>query len=84
MSKKKKEKIKYYDDNSTIADMSNVGKRRRIPTTSEQKGGKPPSSFKDKWTTYWETVKMMVLPMLTVLAALSVIFLILFLLAGNK
>ena len=59
MSKKKKEKIKYYDDNSTIADMSNVGRKRRIPTTSEQKGGKPPSSFKDKWTTYWETVKMM-------------------------
>ena len=81
--KKKKEKIVYYDDNSTISDMSNVGRKRRIPTTAEQKGGKPPSAFRDKWNTYWDAVKLMVMPMLAVLAVLSAIFLVLFLLAGG-
>ena len=73
--KKSKEKVVYYDDNSTIADMSNV---------TGLKGKKPPQSpyprrrttFKEKWRTYWSAVKMMLFPMFMVLLALGIIYLI--------
>ena len=81
MSKKKekKQKVVYYDDNSTIADMSNV------PRAGQKKpSGDPPprSTFKEKWKTYISAVKMMLLPMCVVLFVLAVLFLILMLLAN--
>lgn len=63
----------YYDDNSTIADMSNVtapGERRR------DKNDRPRSTAREKWNTYWAAVKKMVGPMLIVLAVITVVFLI--------
>ncbi|MDE6411917.1 MAG: hypothetical protein K2L02_05230 [Clostridia bacterium] len=66
-----KEKVVYYDDNSTIADMSNVtapGERRR------DKNPKPRSTAKEKWKTYWSTVKKMIGPMLIVLAVMTAVF----------
>ena len=69
-----KEKVVYYDDGSTIADMSNVrapGERRK-----DNKNPPPRSTAKEKWHTYWSTVKKMVGPMLIVLAAMTVVFLI--------
>ena len=73
-----KEKVVYYDDGSTIADMSNVtapGERRR------DKNPKPRSTAKEKWQTYWASVKLMIGPMLIVLGVISIIFLILYLVA---
>jgi hypothetical protein len=81
MSKKKKEKIIYYDDGSTIADMSAVGGMgRRAPQDKPKREKRVGSTFREKWTTYWNTVKMMVFPMLVVLLILSVLFLLMLLL----
>ncbi len=74
MSKKKKnrEKIRYIDDGSTVYDMSGVGggKKRSSKRTPEGK-----TAFQ----TYKESVKMMLIPMLVTLAAITVIFGILYL-----
>lgn len=70
--KEKKEKIRYYDDGSTVADMSGV-KDRRLP------GGdplRPRATYKEKWDTYWHAVKMMFLPMLFFLGILTVLYMI--------
>ncbi len=84
-AKKKKEKIIYYDDNSTISDMSGVGGTFNpiIPKSREQKSSqtyrdvqKRPSKFGDKWRTYWSTVKLMILPMCIVLGILFILFLL--------
>ena len=74
--KEKKEKVRYYDDGRTIADMSGV-KDRRLP------GGdplRPRASAKEQWNTYWNAVKMMFGPMLIVLTGLCIIYMILSLL----
>lgn len=76
-AKKKKEKVVYYDDGSTISDMSGVGNTFNtiIPknkTTREVKN--PPSRFGDKWRTYWSTVKIMIIPMLVVLGILFILY----------
>ena len=75
---KKKEKITYIDDGRTLADMSNVpGSRlgRRNPNA-------PRSGAKEVWSTYWNAVKMMFLPMLATIGAICVIFGILALVFG--
>ncbi len=77
--KEKKQKVIYYDDNSTIADMSNVP-RRGLGRPSD-KPAPPRSTFKEKWKTYLSAVKMMLFPMCVVLSVLVVLFLILLLLA---
>ena len=73
MSKKKKEKITYYDDNSTIVDMSSVNRegKKRPPAPQKQN-----STFKEKWKTYFAAVKMMLIPMCIVLLILCVMFLL--------
>ena len=69
--KKKKEKIRYIDDGRTISDMSGVhdsmGWAKRGTT----------SSFGDIWKTYWNAVRMMFLPMLVVIGAIVLLYLIL-------
>ena len=80
MAKKKKEKIIYYDDNSTIVDMSNVTKN------GKPQPARPPtvkSTFREKWDTYWSAVKMMLLPMCIALSALAIIYLVIMLTSGN-
>ena len=76
-NKTPKEKVVYYDDGSTIADMSNV----TAPGEKKRDKNKPRSSAKEKWNTYWAAVKMMIGPMLIVLAVITVIFLILYFVA---
>lgn len=75
---KKKEKIIYYDDGSTIVDMSGVSrnKNKKQPQKSSYIDTPHKSTFKEKWRTYWSSVKMMFIPMLVVLAILAVLFLI--------
>ena len=69
---KKKEKIVYIDDGRTIADMSGVSG----PRLGKRTPGRPSPSFKEAWNTYWNAVKMMVVPMITVMCALGVIYMI--------
>ncbi len=84
MSKKNKkkgtedrEKVVYYDDGSTISDMSNVSSTFNtvIPknkTTREV--NHIPSKFGDKWKTYWSTVRLMIIPMVVVLGIIFLLY----------
>ena len=74
--KKKKEKVVYIDDGRTIADMSGVdrGASRFFDDTPSY------SSFKDKWLTFWDAFRMMLLPTLVFGVALLVLFGIMWLL----
>ncbi len=71
--KNKKKKITYIDDGRTIADMSAVGGKK-----SGEK--KQKSTLKSQWQTYWDTVKLMFVPMLIVLGIIAVAFGIVYLL----
>ena len=74
-----KEKVVYYDDGSTVVDMSDV----RAPGERKKDTSKPRSTAREKWSTYWAAVKKMVGPMLIVLAAMTVVFLILYFVAAK-
>lgn len=79
---KKKEKVVYYDDNSTISDMSEVhGAFSPIIPNKKQKAPKAPSRFFDKMGTFFSAMKMMFVPMLICLALVCAFFGILYLLA---
>ena len=72
--KKKKPKTIYIDDGSTIADMSVLSKGKRESHSSSA------SSWREKMRTYFESVKMMLLPMLVTLGLVTLAFGILYLL----
>jgi len=74
MSKKKKEKITYIDDGRTIADMSGVSGGPRLSGSY----GRPPLNPKEVWKTYWNAVRMMFVPMLVVICALGILYMILY------
>ena len=71
--KKKKEKVRYYDDGRTIADMSPLGGSSRLPRLQR-------STLKEQAKTYLNACKMMLLPMFIVMGAICIIFGILWLL----
>ncbi len=72
MSKKpKKEKVRYYDDGRTIADMSNVAGPRLSSNPNKYR-----STAKERWQTYWKAVKMMFVPMLVVIVAIGIIYML--------
>lgn len=79
MSKKeKKEKVIYYDDGSTISDMSSVtrtGQPKQPKKQEEKPSFIPQTKPTSKWKTYWQAVRTMVVPMFIVLAILGVLFL---------
>jgi len=84
--KKKREKITWVDDGSTVVDMSDVGRglggnrpSKPKPTT---KRGKPMNRFQGCTATYIGAVKMMFGPMLVVLGIICLVFLFLWLLLG--
>ena len=91
--KKKKEKIVYIDDGSTIADMSGVGRR---PRPTQPMGGTPPPPYGRSgkrtrpattragsiWQTYIRAVRSMIGPMLVTLGGISVVFLLVWILLG--
>ena len=72
-TKKKKEKIHYIDDGRTLADMSGVSGPRLGGSST-----RPRPDPKDVWSTYWGAVKMMFVPMLVVICALVIIYMILY------
>lgn len=91
--KKKKKKVVYYDDGRTIADMSGLYGKDDSDNSRANNGGnyaprssgglsfqRPGSGIKDQLRTYWETVKLMILPMFVTLGIISVTFLILWIL----
>lgn len=73
---KKKEKIIYVDDGRTLADMSGISSGRRL---GDRNPYRPAPKFKDVWKTYWNAVRMMVKPMLVVIAAMTVVYLLAYL-----
>lgn len=75
MAKKKKEKIHYIDDGRTIADMSRVSG----PPLGNRNPYKPRPAAKEIWKTYCNAVKMMLTPMLIVVTALIVIYMVMYL-----
>ena len=70
--KKKKQKVKYIDDGRTIADMSGV-------SGVDNKYTGPKGTFKDQLRTYWNTVKLMFVPMMVTIGIIAAVFLIMWL-----
>lgn len=66
--KNKKEKVTYIDDGRTLADMSGISG----PRMGRRLGPSP--RFKDVWKTYWTAVRMMILPMLATMGAITIVF----------
>lgn len=86
--KDKKQKPIYIDDGSTIYDMSGLdaAKRRGFSNntannrTNTANSPRPRPKFKDCFRTYIDSVKLMLLPMLTVLGILAAVFIVLYIL----
>ena len=70
---KKKEKVTYVDDGRTIADMSGVTGGRDYLSRPKYVPG---PSFKAAWKTYWNAVRMMLVPMLVTVVGIDLIYLI--------
>ena len=71
-NKKKKEKVKYIDDGRTIADMSGL-------SGVDKRYTGPKGTFKDQMRTYWNTVKLMFVPMMVTIGIITAAFLIMWL-----
>lgn len=71
MAKKKKEKITYVDDGRTLADMSGISGGSRLPQNPYR------STWREKWDTYWNAVKMMFTPMLVVICGILIVYMLL-------
>ena len=74
----KKKKVIYIDDGSTIADMSSVGKST-FSTESTSSNKIRLGFFHDikmQLRTFFDTMKLMVLPMMVVMGFIAVVFLL--------
>ena len=71
--KKKKEKIRYIDDGRTLADMSGI-------SGVDKKYVGPKGTLKEQARTYWNTVKMMFIPMMVTIGIICLVYLIMLLL----
>jgi len=74
MSKKRKEKVTYIDDGRTVADMSGLSSGPRL----QPSWSRPRPDPKEVWKTYWGAVKRMFVPMLVVICAIVIIYMILY------
>ena len=73
--KQKKEKIIYVDDGSTIADMSALGNgKKESQSMMYSSARKPKARWREILDTYFESVRMMLLPMLVVMGLIAVVF----------
>lgn len=73
---KRKVKIVYYDDGSTVADMSGTHKGETRPPRRK-------STAKEKLRTFFTVARKMVIPMLCTLAALTIFYIIILAIAGR-
>ena len=84
--KKKKERIVYIDDGSTVADMSgvkgNVPLRRPVRPAYEKRKPEPTTRMGQAWQTYKAAVRAMIGPMLVTLGAVSVLFFFIWIILG--
>ncbi len=81
--KKKKEKIIYVDDGSTVADMSGVrGKPPAKPRPRPMGRPEPVTRRGRIWQTYKDAVKSMIGPMLIFIGGMSVVFFLVWLILG--
>ena len=84
--KKKKERIVYIDDGSTVADMSgvkgNVPLRRPVRPAYEKRKPEPTTRMGQAWQTYKAAVRAMIGPMLVTLGAVSVVFFFIWIILG--
>ena len=79
-NQKKKEKIVYVDDGSTIFDMSGLDSTKRFSKNRQQPTSRPvkqPSRWKAIVQTYFDSVRMLLLPMLVFVGVICILFLIL-------
>lgn len=74
--KERKVKIIYYDDGSTVADMSGTRRHQNQPD-------RPKATFREKARTFFAVMKKMVLPMLCTLAAFTLLYLFFLAVTGN-
>ena len=70
--KQKKEKVRYIDDGRTIADMSAL-------SGVDKRYTGPKGTFKDQMRTYWNTVKLMFIPMMVTIGIICLAFFIMWL-----
>lgn len=86
-TKKKREKITWVDDGSTVVDMSDLGRglggNRPNKPKPVTKKGKPMNRFQECSATYFGAVRMMFVPMLVTLGIICLVFLILWILMGG-
>ena len=75
--KEKKEKVRYYDDGRTIADMSNI--QRGMFEGKKRNPLQPRSTAKEKWKTYCTAVRMTFPTMITFLTVICVLYIIAYL-----
>lgn len=84
--KKKKEKITYIDDGSTVADMSGVGRKPLSQPIQPMHGGRqkrqPTTRAGSAWETYKAAVRAMIGPMLVTLGGITVVFALLWIILG--
>ena len=84
--KKKKEKIIYIDDGSTVADMSgvkgNTPLRRPVQPSYGKQKRQPTTRAGAIWQTYKEAVRSMIGPMLITLGGVSVVFFLIWIILG--
>lgn len=73
-AKKKKKKVTYVDDGSTIVDMSAVSGRSRSMNINERGG------CRAQWQTYVRAARSMMMPMLVTMGAICVVFGVIYLL----
>ncbi len=81
--KKKKEKIRYIDDGSTISDMSGLdpyGKQKEQSPYANYE--RPLPRWRQIVNTYFDTVKMMLLPMLAFMLIIALAFFLIWLIFG--
>jgi hypothetical protein len=84
--KKKKERVVYIDDGSTVADMSrvkgNTPLRRPVQPSYEKQKRRPTTRAGEIWQTYVAVVRSMIGPMLIFLGGMSVVFLLIWIILG--
>lgn len=70
-NKKDKRRVVYIDDGSQIADMSGL-----YGSGAGENGKRKRSTFKEQFNTYISVVKVMILPMLTVMGIITLAYLV--------
>ena len=78
---KEKDKVKYYDDGSTIADMDCLNDAKKKPSRIDEvpnpkRQPKVKSTYREKAQTFFETFKMMLVPTGIALLVIFILYLI--------